>query len=307
MIVLDMDNLGIKSKYSFPPVTVAVCVKDGEDTIAQCLNSLKALKYPKDKLTILVVDNGSKDKTSEIVSSFDVEVINEKKIGRGIARNAAWRATTDEFIAFTDADCEVNSHWLMHIMPAFEKNNLGVCGSDIVTPGSNDLARFYELRRIVSNAEFSGDYPFSPPFLATANAVFRVRAIRDCGGFNEDYRVAEDADICWRIMQANYTIDYLPGPGITHHHRSTYRKMFNQSVDYGHDAVHLMKNFYPDRVIWIWFGLYYRLFISILNIPLSLFKNDSFEKKLPLLDFIRYSGLALGRLSGSIRFHVLAI
>ncbi|HPQ41530.1 MAG TPA: glycosyltransferase family 2 protein, partial [bacterium] len=230
---------------------------------------------------------------------FPVEVIDEPVRGRGRARNTAWRHCRTPFIAFTDADCTVSVSWLKELMPAFEDPGIAIVGGDIVTPGDDVLARFFELRQIVSNLEFSGDYPYSPPFLATANAVFRISAIEAVSGFQENYRVAEDADICWRITAMGYHIRYTPNAFVFHHHRTTVAQLFRQAVDYGHDGVHVILTFRPEIRFWIWSGLYFRWMIAFAKLPLSPFFRSQFTRKLPVLDLIRYSGLILGRLSAA--------
>ncbi|MCD4655540.1 glycosyltransferase [bacterium] len=290
------------NNYDWPEVTVAVCVLNGEKTIRQCLDSLVELDYPKEKLHLLIVDNGSTDGTLEIVNQFPVRTVFETTRGRGYARNRAWQSCRTRYIAFTDADCTVSTDWLKTVMPVFEETNVGVAGSDIVTPGTGHLARFFELRRIVSNKEFSGDYKFSPPFLATANAVFCLDAIRIVDGFRVDFPVAEDADICWRISQKSFFIRYVPGGIVYHHHRTTVYGLFRQALDYGGGGVHAALEHYPAIKYWIWWGLYYRLFISLLEFLISPFYRDSFERVLPGLDLLRYTGLALGRISAAWEF-----
>jgi len=288
--------------YDWPEVTVAVCVLNGEQTIRACLDSLMKLDYPREKLSILIVDNGSADKTREIVAEYAVELIFEETKGRGFARNRAWKFCKTPFIAFTDADCTVSEDWLKTVMPAFDEQGCAIAGSDIVTPGEEPLARFFELRQIVSNKEFSGNYKFSPAFLATANAVFLIDAIKAVDGFRTTYVVAEDADICWRIVKKGYRLIYIEGGIVYHNHRMTKTAMFRQSRDYGYGGVAVYLVHYPDTKLWIWWGLYYRILASAAKAVTSFTSKDPFMKILPRLDLLRYSGLALGRISAAWKF-----
>jgi len=292
---------------AWPAVTVAVCVRNGEETIGDCLSSLYRLDYPREKLSFLVVDNGSTDATPDIVSEFPVEMVREPVEGRGNARNRAWRSCRTPFIAFTDADCTVSNQWLKQLMPAFQNPLTAIAGGDIVTPGDDILARFYERRKIVSNREFAGDYPYSPPFLATANAVFKTDAIRDVGGFQTHYRVAEDADICWRIQAAGGALIRVPGGVVYHHHRTSVTGMFCQAVDYGHDGIHVFLELKPETRSWIWYGLYARWMFSLMKIPFSPFFATPFERRLPALDVIRYTGLIAGRIRAAWKFRKLIL
>lgn len=291
---------------AFPEITVAVCVRNGAVTIRRCLDSLMALDYPGERITILVVDNGSSDETPSILNEYPITVVREALPGRGRARNAAWRNCNTPLIAFTDADCTASPDWLKQLVPVFADPAIGVTGGDIVTPGDDVLARFFETRQIVSNREFSGDYPYSPPFLATANAIFRREAIEQAGGFRTHYRVAEDADLCWRIRDLGWDIRYIPGAVIYHEHRAAKSGIFRQAVDYGHDGVAVYIAFNPHMRLWIWWGLYYRLLRTLLMAPLHLLSQDDQIRRFVVLDLIRYSGLAAGRiLAGLLTFRFI--
>ncbi len=288
-------------------VTVAVCVYNGEATIEACLSSLLALDYPPELLDILVIDNASTDKTPDIVRRFPVRLLNEPIKGRGSARNRAQIEAIHPVIAFTDADCIVDPSWLFHLMRAFDDEQVGVAGGRIEWEGTDDLTRFQSIRRTLSNEEFSGDYPFSPPFVATANAAFRTEAIRSVGGFRSQYDIEEDAAICWMIQRQGFRLEYVPDALVHHCHRHTIRSFFNHQIFYGIGGVHLFHDFFPEHRVWIWWGLYARFVSDLIRIPFALFVRDSFARKLPLYDALRDAGLIIGRLKGALRYRVLAI
>ena len=88
-----------------PFVSVIVPVRNGERTVADCLTSLLELDYPTDSREILVVDNGSTDRTAEIVQRLPVTYLLEERVGRSHARNRGIEASSSELLAFIDADC----------------------------------------------------------------------------------------------------------------------------------------------------------------------------------------------------------
>ncbi len=288
-------------------VTVAVCVYNGEATIEACLSSLLALDYPSDLLDILVIDNASTDKTPDIVRRYPVRVLNEPIKGRGLARNRAQIEAIHPVIAFTDADCIADPKWLINLMRAFDDEQVGIAGGRIEWEGTDDLTRFQSIRRTLSNEEFSGDYPFSPPFVATANAAFRLEAIRSVGGFRSQYNSGEDAAICWSIQRHGYHLRYVPDALVTHCHRYSIQSFFNHQILYGFGGVHLFHDFFPAHRVWIWWGLYVRFVSSVIRIPFALLVRDPFARKLPLYDALRDAGLIIGRLRGAFRYRVLAL
>lgn len=87
-----------------PLITAAIPVRDGEAYLAEAIESVLAQSRPCDQL--IVVDNGSTDRSAEIAAGFGpaVEVVSEPQPGIGAARNAARRATRGDYLAFLDAD-----------------------------------------------------------------------------------------------------------------------------------------------------------------------------------------------------------
>jgi glycosyltransferase involved in cell wall biosynthesis len=87
-----------------PLVTAAIPVRDGEAYLAEAIESVLAQSRPCDQL--IVVDNGSTDRSAEIAAGFgpSVEIVPEPRPGIGAARNAALGATRGDYLAFLDAD-----------------------------------------------------------------------------------------------------------------------------------------------------------------------------------------------------------
>lgn len=87
-----------------PLITAAIPVHDGEAHLAAAIESVLAQTRP--CAQVVVVDNGSSDRSAEIARGFGppVEVVAEPRAGIGFARNAAVDAARGDFIAFLDAD-----------------------------------------------------------------------------------------------------------------------------------------------------------------------------------------------------------
>jgi glycosyltransferase involved in cell wall biosynthesis len=86
-----------------PSVTAAIVVHDGEAYLGEAIESALAQTRPCGQL--IVVDNGSTDRSAEIAASYpEVEVVSEPARGIGRARNAALRAFRGDYLAFLDAD-----------------------------------------------------------------------------------------------------------------------------------------------------------------------------------------------------------
>ena len=107
---------------AWPSVTVVVPAYNSQETIAGCIESLVNLHYPREKLEIIVADNGSRDSTVAIASRYPVRVLREEQRGAAAARNCGIREARGEYIAFTDSDCQVAPDWLHELVRAAIEN-----------------------------------------------------------------------------------------------------------------------------------------------------------------------------------------
>lgn len=112
----------------FPSVTVAVPCWNEERTLAATLDSLIALDYPKDKLSIVVVDDGSKDSTLSIAKEYEVrypglvQAVHKENGGKHTAVNLALERSNADFFGCLDADSFVAPHTLKTIIGYFKRN-----------------------------------------------------------------------------------------------------------------------------------------------------------------------------------------
>jgi len=115
-IVRHPDDLKL---LNYPTVTIAVPCYNEEGTIDKTVKSLTSLDYPKDKIKIFLIDDGSKDNTWNIIKGFEdgVNIFAFKKEngGKHTALNLALENTTSEFFGCLDSDSLVHPQALKRI------------------------------------------------------------------------------------------------------------------------------------------------------------------------------------------------
>lgn len=125
----------IKEEESFDikdykTVTIAVPCWNEEKTLASTLDSLLNLDYPKDKLAVVVVDDGSRDNTLLIAKEYEKKHPNQIKAltktngGKHTAVNLALHQSNSELFGCLDADSFVDKKALKIIVSYFEKSEL---------------------------------------------------------------------------------------------------------------------------------------------------------------------------------------
>lgn len=112
-----------------PTVTVAVPAWNEERTLASTIESLLRLDYPKDKLSILVVDDGSSDDTFAIARKYEsmypklVKAITKENGGKHTALNLALSQSQSDLFGCLDADSFVAPNTLQTIVSYFQSNS----------------------------------------------------------------------------------------------------------------------------------------------------------------------------------------
>ncbi|HEY49370.1 MAG TPA: glycosyltransferase family 2 protein [Dehalococcoidia bacterium] len=130
-------------------ISVVIVTLDRAESVRDVLDCLVRQTRQPDE--VIVVDNGSKDNTKEVVSSFDgrlnIKYVYEEARGIPFARNAGVRNATGDIIAFIDDDCIADENWLKYIeIPFIRDPNVGVVGGDLsyLEKGESILEKFHK-------------------------------------------------------------------------------------------------------------------------------------------------------------------
>ncbi len=292
-----------------PLISVVVPVRNGAAHLGRCLESLDALDWPRERLEIIVVDNASTDDSAAIASSHGARVIAEPQRGVARARNAGWRASRGDLIAFTDCDCIVSPRWLRALAPAFDDAEIGAAGGRLVPDTPKTVIEEYIIAKdILSQERAMRDDPISPPFLVTANAIYRRAVLDALGGFDDNFAIAgEDADLAWRAQWAGWRLRLIPEAEVIHCHRATLRGFMRQVRSYGAGTSHLFKK-HRERLGFRRFTLrepYIEALRGLLLTPIKLITGRTrLERWMPLLDVFHSLGHLRGKLGASLRLRV---
>jgi len=221
---------------TLPAVSVISPAFNVERTVGDTVRSLLSQDYPADRLQIIVVDNASTDNTATILApcAHRITVIREPRRGRAQARNAGLRIARNPVVAFIDADCTAAPDWLSHLVPRLEDPSVGVAGGKILAARPcNAIEEFGEwLHDHARSIE-----TFKPPYAITPNWASRREVLEQLGGFDEQLRRTEDADLSYRMLEAGYRIVYEERAVVYQRNKSTRRALFCEGFDDAFDSV----------------------------------------------------------------------
>ncbi|HZU80542.1 MAG TPA: glycosyltransferase family 2 protein, partial [Acidimicrobiales bacterium] len=99
------------------PMAVVIPTFDRRELLQELLEAVDALDPA--PAEVVVVSDGSSDGTDELVADLGVTLLVTPRLGPAAARNAGWRATTSDVVAFVDDDCLPDPSWLGRLWTAF--------------------------------------------------------------------------------------------------------------------------------------------------------------------------------------------
>ena len=135
-----------------PDVTLIIPVHNEERVIEAKLKNLDSLRYPRDRLMVLIVSDGSTDQTRERVLAYSGNLqirflAQERRLGKAAALNLGLQNTDSELVIFSDASIMLDPDALRQLVQAFQDTAIGcVSGEDLIPGGGGEgLYGRYEL------------------------------------------------------------------------------------------------------------------------------------------------------------------
>jgi cellulose synthase/poly-beta-1,6-N-acetylglucosamine synthase-like glycosyltransferase len=218
-----------------PVVSVIVPVRDGESTIATCLDAILATDYPEDRREVLVVDNGSSDGTAALVRSRPVRYLHEPKRGVSNARNRGVAESRGKILAFIDADCLVEPQWLAELVHPFEDPEVGAVAGDLRHVDPTTAAERQAARLLGNWQRFA--FTSNPAYPITANAAYRRDVLEQIGGFDPHMTRAQDVELGLRFQErSGRRLAYAEHATARHRNRTTQLSFFRQQLGWAYGA-----------------------------------------------------------------------
>ena len=199
-----------------PPVAVLIPAYNEEKVIERTVRSVLASTYP--KLRVIVIDDGSKDRTLEIASTkFQKEIaagrvliLTKPNSGKAEALNFGLEHVSEDFYVGIDADTVIAREAIARLIPHFADPMIGaVAGNAKVGNRVNIWTRWQALEYITSqNFERRAlDLLGSVTVVPGALGAWRTDLVRQAGGYHVN-TVAEDADLTMNILRIGFRVIY---------------------------------------------------------------------------------------------------
>lgn len=223
-----MQNIKLKLKLS-----VVIVAYNSEDFIKKCISSL--LKNLPDYGEIIVLDNGSEDRTFSILQEFKSQINliqSDKNLGFGKGNNLAAKKAQGSFLFFLNPDTQINQPLFQDLIKFYEEHpDAGIVAPALVMPDGKIQSSVKNLPTVpgafreyilgVKNAysEYVPDNekPEEVEAVYAAAILIKKDLFEKLHGFDEKYFMYyEDIDLCKRIGILGRKIYYFPSSRISH-------------------------------------------------------------------------------------------
>lgn len=210
-------------------VTVAIPCYNVEETLPAALDAVERLNPAPG--TVLCVDDGSDDRTGQIIEAREDVRSLEHDRNRGIAAtiNTALSHADTPLFAKIDADLVVPTDWLATIRTEKERT-----GAEFVQGTfEEEITTVADQWRAEYPSPHFADCPYWNKPINGSNILAETDALRDVGGWDEQYRRAfDDIDVMERLIDAGYEVYYTPRVRATHIRTDTREEVLRTSWAY---------------------------------------------------------------------------
>ncbi|MBI4188304.1 MAG: glycosyltransferase [Chloroflexi bacterium] len=220
-------------------VSIVIPAYNAELTLKECLQAMTTLRWD-GELEVIVVDDGSTDKTSGNAISFSgVRVIGISHGGAARATNTGIKAARYDIVVLFDADAVPEEGWLKKMIPSLGDPSVGAVAGSAVTANRSIIGRIagydveWRIRRI------SGD----TDHLSTLNTAYRREVLLEVGLLTEELKAGYDVDLSRRLRAAGYRLLLRKDVSCRHYWKDDLREYLRQQYNYAYYRMELTRRF----------------------------------------------------------------
>jgi cellulose synthase/poly-beta-1,6-N-acetylglucosamine synthase-like glycosyltransferase len=212
-----------KQTFDFPTCTILIPAHNEEKVIGNTIEAMLNMNYPKDKLKIMVINDGSKDATKDIIESYaqkDSRVVlfnvpaGQGGKGKSRALNLGVKQVTSDVIAIYDADNTPDPmalHYLVAQLVSHKELGAVIGKFRTVNKNRNLLTRFINIETLSFQSMLqAGRWQMHKiATLPGTNFVMWHWLIKELNGWDEE-ALTEDSELSIRIYEHGYMIKFIP-------------------------------------------------------------------------------------------------
>ena len=194
-------------------VTIGICIRNCAKDVKSIVGRISNQSYPSEKIEAIFVDDGSVDNTLSLIKFYaprlgiKYRIFHHKWKGLGYGRNLVLKKAKGDYIVWIDDGTIISQNYIEENVRFMNSHhNVGIA-KGVIAPykGSNWLATLENTASLAFNHKHGGKFTTKLP--GTAGSVYKVKAARQVGGFDEGlYGATEDMDLAYRMQSRGWRI-----------------------------------------------------------------------------------------------------
>lgn len=247
-------------------VTLICTILNEAKSLPSFLASLKKLARLPDE--VVVCDGGSTDETLRVLEEAALQFPCPFKViqvsgNRSVGRNAAIRQASHDWIACTDAGCELDPNWLAQLLkPVEEGGQVDVVSGLYEAKGKTQFERCAGV--ITLSTQGINPATFLP---STRSVAFRKSAWARVGGFPEDLSHNEDSAFGLALRQAGCRFTFAPDAFVFWRPRGSIRQTFRQFYRYSYGDAEAQIFLFKYIRIYLRYIVWFLLSVAVIAKP----------------------------------------
>lgn len=216
-----------------------------EQNIEESLLSLVHQSFPRDRYEIIVVDNGSSDRTPQLASIYADLVLDKPEGNVGAVRNYGIANASGEVIICTDADCLVPQDWIEKGIVLLQKQPRHIFGGGLRTrEGAGWVEKYWTLNE-------SGKSTQQRTLMGSSIFIWK-KDFDQVGNFNEIITSGEDTEFSERAFDKGITVTISSDLSVAHLGcASTINDFIRRQIWHSENYILDFKNSLKDKVFWL--------------------------------------------------------
>jgi cellulose synthase/poly-beta-1,6-N-acetylglucosamine synthase-like glycosyltransferase len=211
----DLYNIKIKkvtnknrSRFT-PNVTVLVPARNEQHNIIQCLDSILSSKYPKCRLKVIIINDGSTDNTRDVVRSYitktnrdRIRLIDQKNKGKAASLNYALkRYVKSPYVMCLDADSTLDKYAIYNEIQYFREKDVVAVAANVVINEQNTLLNLVQrFEYIISYSMKRAQNAYSIEYIIGGiGSMFRTKSLLQVGYYDTN-TMTEDIDLSMKFV-----------------------------------------------------------------------------------------------------------
>lgn len=254
-------------------ISVIIPAYNAEKTIANCLESLSKQAF-REKYEIIVVDDGSKDRTRQIAKKFTkVKLLMQNHAGPAKARNLGAKNAKGKILIFTDSDCVLDKNFIAEIAKPFSNKEIAGVQGRYKCKQRELVARLIHLE-IEERYEHMAKQKYID-FIGSYAAAYRKNEFLKAHGFDASFPMAsgEDTDLSFRLSAMGKKMVFAPRAIVWHTHPTSfwkylkvkYFRAFWRALIYKKHKDKIARDSYTSQKLKMQLGLFYLIVLSLIG------------------------------------------